>query len=81
MFSYSGANSSEARPTSLSALDVPEDVGPSSYTQSDGVLHGLPERDELAGHEPLSKSHNVLGIAGGQITVTVQRQASVEGLV
>jgi len=77
ILSYPNANGSGARSPSSSALDVPEDVGPSSYTQSEGALHGLPERDELAGHAPLSKSHRVLGVAGGQIIVTVQRQASI----
>lgn len=77
IFSYPNVNGSEARSPPSSALDVPEDVGPASYTQSEGILHELPERDELAGHAPLSNSHRVLGVAGGQIVVTVQRQASV----
>jgi len=60
--------------------DVPEDIGPSSYSQPVGVLDYLPERDAFAGHAPLANSDQVLGVPGGKIVITVQRQASVDEL-
>ena len=60
--------------------DVPEDVGPSSYSHPVGVLDNLPERDALAGHTPRANSDQVLGVPGGKIVITVQRQASVDEL-
>jgi hypothetical protein len=60
--------------------DVPEDVGPSSYSQPVGVLDFLPERDALAGHAPHTNSNQVLGVPGGKVVITVQRQASVDEL-
>ena len=59
--------------------DVPEDVEPSSYIQTLGVLGGVSEMDEFSsGYVPLKRKRTVLGIEGGAITVVVERSASVD---
>jgi len=62
------------------AQDVPEDVGPCSYTRPPGMLAGLPEREEFTpDYLPLMRKKSVLGIEGGEIQVVVERSASVDG--
>ena len=60
--------------------DVPEDVGPNSYTRP-GALDSLPEREEFTsgGYVPLKRKGTVLDVEeGGVINVVVQRSASID---
>jgi len=73
------ASSSPRGPIDL-IQDVPEDVGPCSYTRPAGVLDSLPERDEFTTgyYVPLRRKTTVLGVEGGGINVVVERSASVD---
>jgi len=73
------ALSSRGGPIEL-VQDVPEDVGPCSYTRPAGVLDSLPERDEFMTdyYVPLRRKRTVLGVEGGGINVVVERSASFD---
>ena len=61
------------------STDVPEDVEPSSYIQSLGVLGGVSEGVEFpSGYVSLKRKKTVLGVEGGAISVVIERSASVD---
>jgi len=69
------ARSARTSPVPPEVQDVPEDVGPHSYTQSSTMLGSLPERERV---RILGPSLSRTGTLGGGIRITVHRQASVD---